>query len=69
MNIMEVILLPAALSTQTSYRFTVGVTNPSTIVTNVAITAKAVKEVSGVILSFGTDAAALSTNQIYVTFQ
>ena len=66
---MEVILTPAALATQTSYRFAVSVVNPPIIVTDVSITVKAVKEVSGVILSFGSDAAALSTNQIYVTFQ
>lgn len=66
---MEVILTPAALTTQTSYRFTVGIVNPPIIETNVDITVKAVKEVSGVILSIGTDTAALNTNQIYVTYQ
>lgn len=66
---MEVILNPSALTTQTSYRFTVQIVNPSIVVTDVDITVKAVKEVSGVILSEGVDTAALNTNQIYVTYQ
>ena len=66
---MEVILTPDALATQTSYRFTVGVVNPPIVVTDVDITVRAVKEVSGVILSYGIDSSALNTNQVYVTYQ
>lgn len=68
-NLMTVILTPAALAVQTSYRFTVGVQNPPVVVKNVDIVVRAVKEVSGVILSYGTATAALNTNQIYVTYQ
>jgi hypothetical protein len=66
---MEVILNPTALTTQTAYRFSVGVINPSIVVTDVGVEVRAVKEVSGVILSYGQAEAALNTNQIYVTYQ
>ena len=66
---MEVILTPDALAAQTSYRFTVGVINPPIVVTDVDISVRAVKEVSGVILSYGIDSSALNTNQIYVKYQ
>lgn len=66
---MTVVLTPQALATQTSYRFTVGVKNPPIVIKDVDVTVKAVKEVSGLILAYGTDTAALSTNQIYVTYQ
>lgn len=66
---MTVILTPAALAIQTSYRFTVNVINPSIVVKNVDIVVRAVKEVSGVILSYGKAASALNTNQIYITYQ
>ena len=66
---MTVVLTPAALTLQTSYRFTVGILNPPIVVQDVDIVVKAVKEVSGVILSIGTAANALSTNQIYITYQ
>ncbi len=69
MNIMTVTLLPEALATQVSYRFTVGVMNPPIVVKDVDITVKAIKEISGIILSYGTDTSAPNTNQIYVTYQ
>lgn len=42
-NIMTVILYPAALTLQTSYRFTVGIQNPAIVVKNVDIVVRAVK--------------------------
>ena len=42
-NIMTVILTPAALALQTSYRFTVGIRNPAVVVKNVDIIVRAVK--------------------------
>ena len=66
---MTVVLTPDALATQTKYRFTVDIINPPVVVEDVNVIVKAVKEVSGVILSMGTDESALSTNQIYITYQ
>ena len=66
---MTVVLTPEALELQSDYRFTVQVTNPPIVIEDVDIIVKAVKEVSGVILSIGTDTAALKTNQIYITYQ
>ncbi len=40
---MTVVLFPAALAIQTSYRFTVGVRNPPIVVKNVDIVVRAVK--------------------------
>jgi len=40
---MTVVLFPAALAVQTSYRFTVGVRNPPIVVKNVDIVVRAVK--------------------------
>lgn len=50
---MEVRLTPEAMATQTTYRFTVGVTNPPIVVKNVDIVVRAVKVTSGVIIAFG----------------
>lgn len=68
-NLILVSLSPAALATQTSYRFTVNVLNPPIVVTNVDIIVRAVKEVSPVILSYGKASGALNTNQIYIVYQ
>jgi hypothetical protein len=66
---MTVLLTTAALTAQTSFRFTVSVRNPPVVIAGVDIIVRAVKEVSGVILSFGSATAALNTNQIYITYQ
>ncbi len=42
-NIMKVVLYPSALSIQTSFRFQVGIINPSIVVKNVDIVVRAVK--------------------------
>ena len=66
---MTVFLKPEALAKQTSYRFSVEIINPPIALNDIDIIVRAVKEVSGVIISSGTDKAALSTNQIYITSQ
>ena len=42
-KLMTVVLTPEALATQTSYRFTVGISNPPIVLKDVDITVKAVK--------------------------
>ena len=66
---MEVVLKPGALTLQTSYRFTAGIKNPPIVVKDVDIIVRAVKEQSPVIIAYGIHENALSTNQIYVTYQ
>jgi hypothetical protein len=68
-NIINVILKPAALALQTSFRFTADIINPPIVVKNADIEVRAVKENSGVIIGYGIATSALNTNQIYVTYQ
>jgi hypothetical protein len=68
-NIVNVVLTPAALAIQTSFRFSANITNPPIVVQNIDITVRAVNQMSGVIIGYGTASNALNTNQIYVTYQ
>lgn len=68
-NIMLVTLKPAALSTQQSFRFSVGMTNPATIAQSVNINVFAVQENCPIILGYGSAVGVLNTNQLYVTYQ
>ena len=69
LNIMQVILTPAALALQTSYRFTVGIINPSIIAQNVDIKVLAMQDYCNIIVGYGTATGVLNTNQLYVTYQ
>lgn len=69
LNVINVVLKPAALALQTSFRFTADIINPSIVVKDANIEVRAVKENSGVIIGYGLASSALNTNQIYVTYQ
>lgn len=66
---MVVTLTPSALSTQQSFRFSVGMENPPTIAQNVDIQVYAMQQTSPIILGTGTATGVLTTNQLYVTYQ
>jgi hypothetical protein len=68
-NLMQVVLTPAALATQTSFRFTVGILNPATIAQGVDITVQAVQDHAPIIIGYGKATGVLSVNQLYVTYQ
>jgi hypothetical protein len=68
-NIVQVILTPAALALQQSYRFTVGIINPNTIAQGVDIKVLAVQDYCNIIVGYGTASGVLNTNQLYVTYQ
>lgn len=68
-NIMIVKLTPTALATQQSFRFTVGMKNPTTIAQGVSINVYAVQENCPIILGYGSASGVLNTNQLYVTYQ
>lgn len=69
MNQMIVTLTPAALATQQSFRFSVGMTNPPTIAQAVNIVVYAMQVNSPLVLGIGTASGVLNTNQLYVTYQ
>jgi len=66
---MLVVLTPAALALQQSFRFTVGIINPSTIAQSVSINVNAVQDHSSIIVGYGTATGVLTVNQLYVTYQ
>lgn len=68
-NNMIVVLTPAALALQQSFRFTVDIINPSTIAQGVSINVNAVQYHSTIIVGYGTATGVLSVNQLYVTYQ
>jgi hypothetical protein len=68
-NNMIVVLTPAALALQQSFRFTVGIINPSTIAQSVSINVNAVQDYSDIIVGYGTATGVLNVNQLYVTYQ
>lgn len=69
LNIMQVILKPAALALQQSYRFTVDIINPSIIAQSVNIIVNAVQDYCAIIVGYGQATGVLNTNQLYVTYQ
>ena len=69
LNIMKVVLTPAALALQSSYRFSVGMINPAIIAQNVDISVYAVQDYCNIIRGYGTANDVLNTNQLYVTYQ
>lgn len=68
-NLMVVTLTPAALATQKSFRFTVGMINPATIAQGVNLNVYAMQLNCPTILGYGTASGVLNTNQLYVTYQ
>lgn len=68
-NFMLVTLTPQAVALQKSFRFSVGMQNPSIIAQNVSINVYALQQNCPIILGYGTASKVLSTNQLYVTYQ
>jgi len=68
-NLMLVTLTPAALATQQSFRFSVGIINPATIAQGVSLNVNAMQMNCPIILGYGTASGVLNTNQLYVTYQ
>ena len=68
-NLMIVQLTPGALAIQQSFRFSVGMVNPTTIAQGVSIIVNAVQDNCNIILGYGKANGVLSTNQLYVTSQ
>lgn len=66
---MVVVLTPAALALQQSFRFTVDIINPATIAQSVSINVNAVQDYSDIIVGYGAATGVLSVNQLYVTYQ